>query len=59
VIFLHDAKVTGEQWTGCSGNATVVHYRMEGGHRAWPGNIGGQTGTRVIWLFFKAHPLTS
>lgn len=57
VIFLHDAKVTGEQWTGCSGNATVVHYRMEGGHHAWPGNIGGQSGTTVIWLFFKAHPL--
>jgi polyhydroxybutyrate depolymerase len=72
-IFYTHVNVTGLEWTHCRGNATVVHFRIQGeGHR-WPSvsfNVsfnepGGTTGTPVkalsasalIWSFFQQHPL--
>jgi polyhydroxybutyrate depolymerase len=55
--FLRESRITGEQWTGCQGNAIVVHYRIEGGGHAWPPPIGGRSGAAVIWSFFQSHPL--
>ncbi len=68
-VFYKQVNVTGLEWTDCQGNATVVHYRIQGeGHR-WPSitfkEPGGTTGTIVkalsasalIWSFFQQHPL--
>src|SRR5947209_10603044 len=68
-VFYQQVNVTGLEWTDCQGNATVVHYRIQGeGHR-WPSitfkEPGGPTGTIVkalsvsalIWSFFQQHPL--
>src|SRR5438132_2420476 len=68
-VFYQQVNVTGLEWTDCQGNATVVHYRIQGeGHR-WPSPTfkepGGPTGTIVkalsvsalIWSFFQQHPL--
>jgi len=68
-VFYKQVNVTGLEWTDCRGNATVVHYRIQGeGHR-WPSitfkEPGGTTGTIVkalsvsalIWSFFQQHPL--
>jgi len=68
-VFYKQVNVTGLEWTDCQGNATVVHYRIQGeGHR-WPSlpfkEPGGTTGTLVktlstsalIWSFFQQHPL--
>src|SRR2546421_7339525 len=68
-VFYKQVNVTGLEWTDCRGNATVVHYRIQGeGHR-WPSitfkEPGGPTGTIVkalsvsalIWSFFQQHPL--
>jgi polyhydroxybutyrate depolymerase len=57
VTFFQQSTVTGEQWTACQGNATVVHYRTEGGGHSWPRNIGSRSGAEVIWLFFQAYQL--
>lgn len=57
VTFLQESRVTGEQWTGCQGNVTVIHYRINGGGHAWPPAIDGRPGIDVIWSFFQAHPL--
>jgi polyhydroxybutyrate depolymerase len=56
-IFLREPKVTGMQWTGCRGNVSVVHYRIEGGGHAWPPLINGQTPAEVMWQFFSHYPL--
>ena len=68
-VFYKQVNVTGLEWTDCQGNATVVHYRIQGqGHR-WPSltfkEPGGTTGTigkalsasALIWSFFQQHPL--
>ena len=74
-IFYTRGNVTGLEWTHCQGNATVVHFRMQGeGHR-WPsvrfnvsfntsGRTPGTTGqarsaSALIWLFFQQYPLVS
>jgi len=57
VIFLKEANVLGEQWSGCQGNAAVVHYRIIGGGHAVPPPIAGRSAAEVIWLFFQAHTL--
>ncbi len=57
VTFFQQSTVTGEQWTNCQGNATVVHYRIEGGGHSWPRNIGSRSGAEVIWLFLQAYRL--
>ena len=51
-IFLRQTNVTGEQWSGCKGNATVIHYRIEGGGHTGPPLIHGQSSAEVIWNFF-------
>jgi len=55
-------------YTGCTTNADVVFYTIEGGGHSWPGGkimphmIVGETNmeinaTRLMWNFFQAHPL--
>lgn len=56
-IFLREPKVTGMQWTGCKGNVSVVHYRIEGGGHVWPPLIKGKTPAEVMWQFFSQYPL--
>src|SRR5581483_6858856 len=34
--FSTSAGTTGEEWTGCDGNALVEHYVIDGGTHAWP-----------------------
>ena len=61
-------EVSGVSYSQCSHNADVVFYTIRGGGHAWPGGpamppaIVGHTtqdinATRVIWEFFKLHPL--
>ena len=54
-IFLRQTNVTGEQWNGCRGNATVIHYRIEGGGHTGPPLIHGHSSAEVIWNFFKVY----
>ena len=42
--------------TGCDGDATVAHYRLEGQNHGWPNTIDGTPTPRVLWDFFSAHP---
>lgn len=58
--------VTGLEWTGCRGGATVIHYRLAGGTHVWPGAPSGRglppsdatcDASSLIWDFFAAHPL--
>ncbi len=56
-IFLRQTNVTGEQWSACKGNATVIHYRIEGGGHTGPPPIHGQSSAEVIWKFFQAYHL--
>ena len=68
-VFYQYVNVTGLEWTNCQGNATVVHYRLQGQGHIWPfvtfNKPGGPTGTSVqalsasalIWSFFQQHPL--
>ena len=56
-IFMRTPQVLGEQWTGCKGGATIMHYRIEKGPHAWPASIAGQATAQAIWGFFQAHPI--
>jgi len=56
-IFLHQTNVTGEQWNGCRGDATVIHYRIEGGGHTGPPPINGHSNAEVIWNFFRVYHL--
>lgn len=56
-VFLSSGDVTGEEWTGCRGGSTVVHYRVNGGGHGLPATVGGQSAQATIWAFFAAHPL--
>jgi polyhydroxybutyrate depolymerase len=72
-LFYKQVNVKGLEWTNCRGNATVVHFRIQGEGHTWPSvtfNVsfntsGGSTGTTVkalsasalIWSFFQQHPL--
>jgi polyhydroxybutyrate depolymerase len=53
--FLTQPQVRAEQWSGCQGNATVIHYRIIGGRHLWPTVV--LPSTTVIWQFFQSHPL--
>ena len=65
-VFYKQVNVTGLEWTDCQGNATVVHYRIQGeGHR-WPSITFKEPGgtivktlstSALIWSFFQQHPL--
>lgn len=57
LVFLQTPAVTGEHWIHCEGNASVVHYRMEGEGHSLPGTIGGEATNVLLWDFFQAHPL--
>lgn len=58
-VFLRQANVTGEQWTGCQDDATVIHYRIERGRHNLPPPIGGVSPMEIIWRFFQAYRLPS
>ena len=55
-IFLRQTNVTGEQWSSCKGNVTIIHYRIEGGGHTSPPAIRGQSSAEVIWNFFQKYP---
>jgi polyhydroxybutyrate depolymerase len=55
--FVQASDVTGEQWTGCQGSATVIHYRLEGAGHVWPATMAGRSTIGILWDFFRAHPL--
>jgi polyhydroxybutyrate depolymerase len=63
VVFYHQGGVIGEEWLHCQGDATVVHYRIEGGRHAWPSALSLATSALqfnaadLIWSFFSIHPL--
>lgn len=51
-----DARTVRRVWSGCRGD--VVFYIMEGGGHSWPGALDDRIdASRVIWDFFRAHPL--
>jgi polyhydroxybutyrate depolymerase len=62
-VFYHQGGVTGEDWLNCRGDATVVHYRIQGGKHAWPSTLfpsidaPSLDATDLIWAFFLAHAL--
>jgi polyhydroxybutyrate depolymerase len=62
------ADVTRREYAQCATNASVVLYTIRGGGHTWPGGgrmpewFVGRTSnsvdaTRVMWEFFRAHPL--
>jgi polyhydroxybutyrate depolymerase len=62
------AHVVSSRYSGCTDNADVVLYTVQGGGHAWPGGpsvpipgLGESTteidASRVMWDFFLAHPL--
>lgn len=60
--------VSGIRYTGCKEGAEVVFYTIDGGGHTWPGGptmpFVGKTSadidaTKVMWEFFKAHPLAT
>ncbi|HET7638786.1 MAG TPA: hypothetical protein VFK47_08605, partial [Ktedonobacteraceae bacterium] len=57
IVFLHEPEVTGMQWTDCEGNATVIHYRIEGGGHSIPTLINGYSAASITWKFFQTCPL--
>lgn len=56
-IITQSPQLTVLQWSGCTGDALVVHYRIEGGGHALPPTLAGQPSLWVFWRFFQAHPL--
>jgi len=67
-----DSRVAGDvrrrEYTGCADDASVVLYTIDGGGHTWPGGaelpawlLGRTTrsidATRMMWEFFRAHPL--
>ncbi|MFG2045230.1 alpha/beta hydrolase family esterase [Dactylosporangium sp. NPDC048998] len=42
------------QWTGCAGGASIIAYRVTGGHR-WPDTLDGAPAASVIWSFLAGH----
>lgn len=58
-IFFHSPMATGFRWTGCQQNASILHYRIEGGGHSIPATIGNLPTEQVIWDFFKLHSLVN
>jgi polyhydroxybutyrate depolymerase len=66
-IITHPAPgVLKEQWMGCRGDASLIHYQLTGWPHAWPRPLLLKHGkvlnapvdaTPIIWSFFKQHPL--
>lgn len=68
VVTVAAADVTRRQYVGCADSAAVVLYTISGGGHTWPGGkplpkwlVGTTTrsvdATRLIWAFFREHPL--
>jgi polyhydroxybutyrate depolymerase len=67
-IFMNTRRVTGERWTGCRDDATLVHYAIHGLGHAWPTTHyivlrNGQyatsfNATTSIWAFFRDYKLS-
>ncbi len=66
VVTVQSKIITKYTWTGCRGNAAVVHYKIIGGRHLWPSalfarNAGNKVNylntEQTIWDFFKQHPL--
>lgn len=57
VTFLQKSTVAGMQWTNCQKNATIVHYRVEGGGHDVPSSLGDRSTVATLWDFFQGHPL--
>lgn len=67
VVFSNTAGVTGERWSACHDDVTIVHYTIHGLGHAWP--IAYHTpihtrkyvttfdATTTIWTFFKDYTL--
>ncbi len=64
-VFYQQGDVTGEEWMHCRGDATVVHYRIDGGRHIWPFALSLPASalrfnaTDLIWSFFTVHALPS
>ncbi|GLV55544.1 esterase [Dictyobacter sp. S3.2.2.5] len=57
-VFARDKNSTGFRWTGCHQDASILHYRIEGGGHSIPATIGNLPTEQVIWNFFKLHSLS-
>jgi polyhydroxybutyrate depolymerase len=56
-VFSQTEGVTGERWTRCRGQSTVIHYRLNGVGHTLPPSINGTSTPLLIWNFFQSHPL--
>lgn len=52
VITPYNATVEQQVYTPCNGNASVVHYQIDGGGHTWPTGSAFNA-TNVIWDFFQ------
>jgi polyhydroxybutyrate depolymerase len=63
-VFYHQGDVTGEEWLRCRDDASLVHYRIDGGRHAWPAALFSPVSalqfnaTDLIWSFFSTHTLS-
>jgi polyhydroxybutyrate depolymerase len=58
-----------EKWSGCSGSAVIMHYRLAGVGHIWPGAQSNNTSgpksamsfdaSTAIWAFFSQRALTT
>jgi polyhydroxybutyrate depolymerase len=51
-----------EQWTGCKGGVTIIHYRINNGIHIWPSpttDRGTVNATPIIWSFLKNYSLNT
>jgi polyhydroxybutyrate depolymerase len=58
--FAQQARVTGEKWTHCKEDTTIIHYRIQGGIHIWPSlatDGGAINATPIIWSFLKNYSL--
>ena len=59
-VFYASNGAIGEKWSGCSRNALVEHYKLDGAGHDWPGgadNPQALNAGAVAWDFFRTHPL--
>lgn len=66
-IFTNARGVTGERWTGCRDDVTIVHYEIHGMGHTWPvahyivihKSLYATTfdATTMIWAFFQSYTL--
>jgi polyhydroxybutyrate depolymerase len=66
-IFTNTDELTGERWTGCRDNATIVHYAIHAMGHTWPiayrtilhkgQHVTAFDATTTIWAFFQDYTL--